>query len=64
RVDTRRTTLRKDLCPKAAINSGIGRNLDAHVRGHWIKGLILLAWGLVIVHPVDNLLRPHLIGKL
>ncbi len=31
--------------------------------GHWIKGLILLAWGLMIVHPVDNLLRPHLIGS-
>jgi predicted PurR-regulated permease PerM len=23
--------------------------------GHWIKGLILIAWGLAIVHPVDNL---------
>ncbi len=31
--------------------------------GHWIKGLILVAWGLAIVHPVDNLLRPHLIGS-
>jgi predicted PurR-regulated permease PerM len=31
--------------------------------GHWIKALILLAWGLVIVHPVDNVLRPHLIGS-
>ena len=31
--------------------------------GHWIKGLILLAWGLAIVHPVDNLLRPHLIDS-
>ena len=31
--------------------------------GHWIKGLILLAWGLAIVHPVDNLLRPQLIGS-
>ncbi len=31
--------------------------------GHGIKGLILLAWGLAIVHPVDNLLRPHLIGS-
>ena len=31
--------------------------------GHWIKGLILFAWGLAIVHPVDNLLRPHLIGS-
>jgi len=31
--------------------------------GHWIKAIILLAWGLAIVHPVDNLLRPHLIGS-
>jgi predicted PurR-regulated permease PerM len=31
--------------------------------GHWIKGLILLTWGLAIVHPVDNLLRPHQIGS-
>ena len=31
--------------------------------GHWIKGLILLAWGAAIVHPVDNLLRPQLIGS-
>ena len=31
--------------------------------GHWIKGLILLAWGTAIVHPVDNLLRPQLIGS-
>jgi predicted PurR-regulated permease PerM len=30
--------------------------------GHWIKGLILLGWAVVIVHPVDNLLRPYLIG--
>lgn len=30
--------------------------------GHWIKGLVLLAWAVVIVHPVDNLLRPYLIG--
>ena len=31
--------------------------------GHWIQGLILLAWGLAIVHPIDNLLRPQLIGS-
>jgi len=31
--------------------------------GHWIKGLILLTWGLAIVHPIDNLLRPQLIGN-
>ena len=30
--------------------------------GHWIKGLVLLIWATVIVHPVDNLLRPYLIG--
>ena len=30
--------------------------------GHWIKGLILLIWALAVVHPVDNLLRPYLIG--
>jgi len=30
--------------------------------GHWIKGLILFAWGMAVVHPVDNVLRPYLIG--
>ena len=33
------------------------------VSGHWIKALILLAWGVAIVHPVDNVLRPQLIGS-
>ena len=32
------------------------------VNGHWIKGVILLVWALAIVHPVDNVLRPYLIG--
>ena len=31
--------------------------------GHWIKGLILLVWAVAIVHPVDNILRPYLIGE-
>ena len=31
--------------------------------GHWVKALILLAWGLVVVHPIDNVLRPYLIGE-
>ena len=31
--------------------------------GHWVKALILLAWGLVVVHPIDNVLRPYLIGQ-
>lgn len=30
--------------------------------GHWIKALILLVWGFAVVHPVDNVLRPYLIG--
>lgn len=32
------------------------------VSGHWIKSLVLIAWGLAVVHPVDNILRPYLIG--
>ena len=32
------------------------------VSGHWIKGLILIIWGVAVVHPVDNILRPYLIG--
>jgi predicted PurR-regulated permease PerM len=31
--------------------------------GHWIKGLILLVWAIAVVHPVDNVLRPYLIGQ-
>jgi predicted PurR-regulated permease PerM len=31
--------------------------------GHWIKSLILLVWALAVVHPVDNLWRPYLIGE-
>jgi len=30
--------------------------------GHWIKSAILLIWAIVVVHPVDNLLRPYFIG--
>jgi predicted PurR-regulated permease PerM len=30
--------------------------------GHWVKALILLSWGLAVVHPIDNILRPFLIG--
>jgi predicted PurR-regulated permease PerM len=31
--------------------------------GHWIKALVLVVWGLAVVHPVDNILRPYLIGS-
>jgi predicted PurR-regulated permease PerM len=30
--------------------------------GYWIKSLILLIWAVAVVHPVDNILRPYLIG--
>ncbi|HYL62677.1 MAG TPA: AI-2E family transporter [Candidatus Methylomirabilis sp.] len=33
------------------------------VSGHWIKSIILIVWGLAVVHPVDNILRPYLIGS-
>ena len=32
------------------------------VGGHWMKGIVLIIWGLAVIHPVDNLLRPYLIG--
>src|ERR1022692_256357 len=44
-------------------NCSSARNLDAHIQRSLDKGIILLAWGLAVVHPVDNLLRPHLIGS-
>lgn len=33
------------------------------VTGAWGKGLFLLAWGIVLVHPTDNLLRPLLVSN-
>jgi predicted PurR-regulated permease PerM len=30
--------------------------------GHWIKGVILLAWGAAIVAQVDAVVRPYVIG--
>lgn len=30
---------------------------------HWIKGILLIMWGVAVVHPVDNVLRPYLIGE-
>ena len=30
--------------------------------GHWIKGVVLLAFGALIIGTVDNLLRPRLVG--
>lgn len=33
------------------------------VAGHWIKGLILFAFGVLVISLVDNLLRPVLVGR-
>ena len=33
------------------------------VTGHIWKGIILLLWGMLLVHPTDNVLRPLLISN-
>jgi predicted PurR-regulated permease PerM len=30
--------------------------------GHWLRALIVLVWGLAVIHPIDNLLYPALVG--
>lgn len=30
--------------------------------GHWIKAVIVIAWGMAVIHPVDNLLYPILVS--
>jgi predicted PurR-regulated permease PerM len=32
-------------------------------QGHWIRGIIVAAWGFAIIHPVDNILYPVLVGE-
>jgi predicted PurR-regulated permease PerM len=34
------------------------------IAGHVWKGLLLFAWGTLLVHPIDNLLRPLLISSV
>jgi predicted PurR-regulated permease PerM len=31
--------------------------------GHWWQGLALLAWGTLLINPVDNVLRPWLLSS-
>lgn len=31
--------------------------------GHWIKALLLVAWGALVIGSVDNFLRPKLVGE-
>ena len=30
--------------------------------GHWVRALIVVIWGLAVIHPVDNMLYPVLAG--
>lgn len=30
--------------------------------GHWVRALIVVAWGIVVIHPVDNVVYPILVG--
>ena len=48
---------------ETAINSGIGRNVDAHVRSLDQSPHSPCPGGRPSVTPVDNLLRPDLIGS-
>jgi predicted PurR-regulated permease PerM len=31
--------------------------------GHWIKAVLLVTWGAVVIGMIDNVLRPRLVGK-
>jgi predicted PurR-regulated permease PerM len=31
--------------------------------GHWTKAIILVAWGVLIINPIDNFLRPKLVTE-
>jgi predicted PurR-regulated permease PerM len=33
------------------------------IGGHWVKGLIMLAWGAALVSQIDNVVRPHVISE-
>jgi predicted PurR-regulated permease PerM len=33
------------------------------IGGHWVKGLILIGWGAVVVGQVDALLRPYVVSQ-
>jgi len=37
--------------------------IELLIAGHVWKGVILLAWGTLLVHPTDNVLRPLLISS-
>ncbi|HVF58025.1 MAG TPA: AI-2E family transporter [Pyrinomonadaceae bacterium] len=33
------------------------------ITGHWVKALILVGWGTLVIGTVDNFLRPKLVGE-
>src|SRR5215471_4498317 len=33
------------------------------LKGDWRHALVLVGWGVIIIHPVDNLLGPILVGS-
>ena len=33
------------------------------VTGHWVKAVLLVAWGALVIGTVDNFLRPKLVGE-
>ncbi|HEY9403958.1 MAG TPA: AI-2E family transporter [Pyrinomonadaceae bacterium] len=33
------------------------------VTGHWVKAILLVAWGALVIGTVDNFLRPKLVGE-
>ncbi len=33
------------------------------INGHWIKGLILIAWGAGVIGTVDNIIRPYFLKR-
>ncbi len=33
------------------------------VAGHWVKGLIMLAWGAALVAQIDNVVRPYVVSE-
>lgn len=45
------------------MNSGNHLGTYLLLTSHVAKGVILLLWGLLLVHPIDNVLRPLLISN-
>lgn len=31
-------------------------------QGHWVRAVVVIAWGLIVIHPVDNVLYPIVVG--